>query len=56
MTGDRDVTSKRPSRFIFLKKKTDFYPVSPNPLFLGPLYITEMMRSEETGSAQMLIN
>lgn len=37
-------------------KKTDFYPVSPNPLLLGSLYTTEMMRSEETFSAQMLIN
>lgn len=37
-------------------KKTDFYPISPNPLLLGSLYTTEMMRSEETGSAQMLIN
>lgn len=45
MTGDRDVTSKTPSRFIL--KKTDFYPVSPNPLLLGPLYTTEMMRNYE---------
>lgn len=54
MIGDRDVTSKRPSRFIL--KKNDFYPVSPNPLLLGPLYTTELMRSEDTLSAQMLIN
>lgn len=41
---------------LFLKKKTDFYRVSPNPQLLGPLYTTELMRSEEIGSAQMLIN
>lgn len=32
---------------LFFLKKTDFYPVSPNPLLLGPLCTTEMMRNDE---------